>query len=72
MPMDQLAEDAAEPGTPHRALPLQPLLEDVKKSHIHLSWKADAGLEFPLANHNCFNSSYRKFIFKIKDTICFF
>lgn len=51
---------------------LQPLLEEVKMSHIQLSWKADAGLEFPLANHNYFSSFYRKFILKIKDTICFF
>lgn len=42
------------------ALALQPLLEELKTSDVQFSWKADAGLEFLLANHNYFNSSYKK------------
>lgn len=68
--MDQL-DDAAEPGPVHGAPPLQPLLEEVKMSYIQLSWKAGAGLEFPLANHNFFNSFYRKDFFFLKEKIQF-
>lgn len=66
------AEDAAEPGVPHRAPPSQPVLDEVKMSHVQLIGKVDARLEFTMANNNNFDSSYRKFILKIKDTNCIF